>query len=52
MSGLKTFNIRLPKDIWIFLREESTAKEKSMNFIIVEALEKLRKKRQKELENK
>jgi|HubBroStandDraft_3_1064219.scaffolds.fasta_scaffold378296_1 predicted HicB family RNase H-like nuclease len=49
MSGLKNFSIRLPKEIWTFLRNESTEQEISMNNIIVNCIEKLKKKREREL---
>lgn len=33
-KNFKTFNIRLPKEIWVFLKESSLKNEISMNEII------------------
>lgn len=40
MEKTKAFNIRLPKNLWEFLRKRSTDKEKSMNAILMELIEK------------
>jgi len=43
-NELKTFNIRLPKEIWAVLKKQSILQEKSMNQIIVSCVEKKYKK--------
>ncbi len=48
VSEVKNFNMRLSKDLWVFLKNESTAKETSMTDIITSCIEKHRKK----IENK
>ncbi len=40
MEKTKAFNIRIPKHLWEFLRKRSTDKEKSMNSILMDLLEK------------
>jgi hypothetical protein len=49
-SEHKAFNLRLPKDLWVFLRNESTSKEVSMNSIIIESIYKLKKRMDKKLQ--
>jgi predicted HicB family RNase H-like nuclease len=39
VENIKTFNIRMPKSIWEFLKKQSIAQEKSMNEIIRNRLE-------------
>lgn len=41
---LKSFNIRMSHDIWIFLKYKSFQDGTSMNFIINECLNKFKKK--------
>jgi predicted HicB family RNase H-like nuclease len=48
---MKTFNVRIPKDMWVLLKHESIRKELSMNAIITECLNKYKKKLEKK-ENK
>lgn len=40
----KNLMIRVPKDMWSFLRMNSFAQEESMNAIVLRCLEKYRKK--------
>jgi predicted HicB family RNase H-like nuclease len=40
---IKTFNIRIPKSMWQFLRRQSIDQEKSMNVIVLSCLEKYKK---------
>jgi predicted HicB family RNase H-like nuclease len=46
---IKTFNIRIPKDTWLFLKKAAIAQETSMNEIIIRCVEKYRKKIEKGL---
>jgi hypothetical protein len=45
---IKTFNMRMPRDIWIFLKRTAADQEISMTDIIVRCVEKYKKR----LENK
>jgi predicted HicB family RNase H-like nuclease len=45
----KNLNIRLPFDLWRFLRHKSTEKETSMNNLIISYLEKDKNKLEKRL---
>lgn len=47
MEKGKTFNIRISKELWIFLREQSTMQELSMNQIIINRLEKYKAQKEK-----
>lgn len=49
MNNVKTLSIRIPKEIWIFLKSQSTRKEKTMNALIVACLKKYKKKLEKVL---
>jgi len=40
---MKSFNLRLPKDIWLYLKKESIDKETSMTDIILHCIEKHKK---------
>jgi hypothetical protein len=51
-NDLKTFNMRMPKDIWMFLKHSSVAQEESMTDIIVRCLEKYRKNIENKLTKK
>lgn len=44
IQELKHFNMRLPKDTWMFLKRAAAAQEESMTDIIVRCVEKYRKK--------
>lgn len=49
MDNIKAFNIRIPKDIWVFLKKKSIDQEKAMNAIVIDCLEKYKKKCEKKL---
>jgi len=49
VDAIKTFNIRIPKKMWVYLKHESIKQEKTMNVIIVSCLEELMKKKDKKL---
>ncbi len=51
-TDLKIFNMRLPKDTWVFLKNLSTEKETSMSDIILGCIEKHKKKIESKLTNK
>jgi predicted HicB family RNase H-like nuclease len=38
MEDLKAYSIRMPKDLWKFLKKESMEQEVSMNSIILECI--------------
>lgn len=52
MSDTKAFNVRLPRHIWVFLRNQSTERDKSLNSLILELIEKDKKRLEKKLEKK
>ena len=39
----KGFMVRIPKDLWLFLKKLSIKKEKSMNKIIIECIQSCKK---------
>lgn len=41
---LKSFNMRLPKETWLFLKRQAAAQEVSMTEIIVRCVDKYKKK--------
>jgi predicted DNA-binding protein len=47
--SIKTFNIRVPKDLWVFMKHLSAQKEKPMNVILVEMIEKAKNKADKKM---
>jgi len=49
MSNIKAFQIRMPRDLWVFLKKKSITKEKPMNVLIIELLEKDKKNSEKKL---
>lgn len=49
MQEKKCFNVRLSKDLWIFLKNESTRQEKSMIELIESCLIKLKNKVEKKM---
>lgn len=50
MGGkLKTFNVRMEKELWVFLKKLSIQKEMSMNDIIINRVKKLRDRKEKKL---
>lgn len=42
--NLKTFTLRMPRDIWVFLKETSAAQDMSMGDIMVGCVDRYRKK--------
>ena len=50
MEATKQFSIRMPKSCWVFLRNSSTTKEKSMNDIMVEYIKKAMKKQENKVD--
>lgn len=52
IQNIKTFNIRIPREIWLFLKKQSIETESSMNMLIVECLKKqMKKKAEKDLKD-
>ena len=51
MSTVKAFSVRIPKELWLFLKNRSAEKEKPMNDIIQLCLEKYKKTCEKHLTN-
>jgi predicted HicB family RNase H-like nuclease len=49
MNNIKTFNIRIPRELWVFLKKSSVDQDRSMNEIIVSCIEKLKKKKENKL---
>jgi predicted DNA-binding protein len=47
-SEIKSFNVRLPREIWIFLKRVSAEQERSMADVVAECVDKYKRK----LENK
>ena len=43
-TEIKTFNMRIPKDIWMFLKKQAALQECSMTDIIIRCIEKYKKK--------
>ena len=43
-SNVKLFTVRVPKDIWVFLKKASIEQEIPMGDIVIECLTKYRKK--------
>lgn len=48
-ENIKAFQIRIPKDIWAFLKTESIKEERSMNVMIIQYLRKMKKKSESKL---
>lgn len=48
-TNIKPFNVRLPKELWYFLRRHSVDVELSMNQIIVNCMQNYKKKIEKDL---
>ena len=43
-NEIKTFNMRMPKNLWMFLKKTAIDQEKTMTDIIVECVRKYEKK--------
>lgn len=50
MSNYKNTNLRLSKEMWLFLKKVAAEKETNMTSIINECLEKYKKKYEKKLD--
>lgn len=50
-QDIKAFNIRMTKEMWIFLKKKAVDSEMSMNSIIIYCLDKYRKKSQNNSQN-
>lgn len=46
---MKTFNVRMPKDLWAFLKKKGVDRETSLNNIIIDLAKKYKEKREKKL---
>jgi hypothetical protein len=44
VDNLKNFSARIPRNLWVFLKETSMKKEESMTSIVVDVLYKFMKK--------
>ncbi len=49
MAGIKTFNVRLNKDLWSFIKKKGVDREMSLNQLIVELITKYKNKCEKRL---
>lgn len=49
MQQLKAFQIRIPKETWIFLKKAAAEQERTMCDIVAECLEKYKRKFEKKL---
>lgn len=43
-SDIKTFNMRMPKETWLFLKKQAALQEVSMTEIILRCVDKYKKK--------
>lgn len=50
MENLKTFNIRMPKETWVFLKQKAIEQESSMAGIILKCVEKYKRKCEKKID--
>ncbi len=44
VTDLKTFTMRIPRDMWVFVKSSAAEQDKSMTDVIVSSLETYRKK--------
>ncbi len=49
-NDIKTFNLRIPRKLWVFLRNVSTNNDTSLNAIITKLIENYEKKLEKKSE--
>lgn len=49
MSTIKSFNVKIPTELWSFLKKDSVECEKTMTLIITELLKKYKDKKEKKL---
>lgn len=52
MEKLKAITVRLPKETWRYLREVSTYREQSINAIMIELIEEMKKNNKKIVDKK
>ncbi len=43
MENVKTFNVRISKDLWAFVKKSAVDNDVSMNHVVTKCLEKYRK---------
>lgn len=48
---LKTFNIRIPKSLWAYIKKLSVDRDETMNSLLINLLEKHKKKNENKLTN-
>jgi len=49
LEKLKTFNVRISRELWTFLKKNSTDIDKPMNTIVQNLIEKYREKSEKKM---
>jgi hypothetical protein len=49
MNEIKAFQIRIPRQSWVFLKKKSISRDESMNEIIISLIEKYKKECKKKL---
>jgi hypothetical protein len=49
MKDMKTFNVKIPKELWVFLKRKAADEERSMADIILKSVEKMKRKYDKEV---
>ena len=49
IDNIKTFNMRIPKNLWLFLKKTAAEKEISMTDIIIYCVDKYKNKLEKKL---
>jgi hypothetical protein len=47
MVKIKSFNLKMSRDLWLFLKEKSAKEDRSMTDIIVKSIEKMKNKNDK-----
>lgn len=52
LDEMKTFNLRIPKYLWLFLKAESAEKETPMGGIVVDCVERYKKRMENKLTKK
>ena len=49
MQDTKAFQIRMPKETWVFLKKKAVDQERSMNDLILSCVEKFKKRYENKL---
>ena len=52
LNEIKTFNVRLPRETWAFLRQVSTDTDESLNSIIIRLIDRYRVRKENILQQK